>query len=351
MITVLIIDSDKTFCSRVVNVLKLAGYGVLNAYSGKEGVSIGLEHDPDIILCDNQLHDFDGYAILQLLKRNEKTRAIPFVFTSAKNGIVDLRRAMDLGADDYLIKPFSDSQLLKTLDTRLKKHQFYKDHFGNINNKQINHNHNGSVSATNGSIFDSLLEERKVRSFKKGHAIFFEGDPCTLIWILLSGTIKTTKMAEDGRELITGIFHQNDFLGINSLFADDSYFETAIAVTDCKLTNISRTHFEALIFQHTEIAKRTIGSLSVQIRQQEEQLMQIAYQSVRKRISEAILRLSKLQESAHIQITRIDLAALSGTAPETVSRILTDFKNEGLIEKNGNDLTILGINKLKRLKN
>ena len=346
MVKVLIIDPDRDFCSRVFEVLKLAGYGVLKSHTGKDGVAAGLEHSPDIILCDNHLEDLDGYGILQLLKSNEKTRAIPFVFTSIKAGIIDLRRAMDLGADDYLVKPFSDSQLLRTIDARLQKKQFYKDHFGHSEN---NNNHNGHAS--NGFEFGVFLEDRKVRTLKKGQSIFYEGDPCSVVWIILEGTVKTTKMAEDGRELITGIFHQDDFMGINSLFTNEGYCDTATAITDCKLITISRQHFEALIFQHPEVAQKTIRLLSAQLRQQEEQLMQIAYQSVRKRISEAILRLYKVQESAQIQITRVDLAALSATAPETVSRILTDFKNEGLIEKNGNELTILGVKKLERLKN
>jgi len=80
--------------------------------------------------------------------------------------------------------------------------------------------------------------------------------------------------------------------------------------------------------------------------------MQLAYQSVRKRIAESILRLQRREnDSPNISVSRIDLAALSGTAPETVSRTLSDFKDEGIIEKKGSAITILDLKKLERIKN
>lgn len=344
MTRVLIIDSDAVFRSGIGEVLTLAGYQVVEAGCGKQGAALGLRKNPDLILCDFQLTDFDGFGLLHLFNNNENTRAIPFIFTSFSRNVDDIRRAMDLGADDYLIKPLSDTEILSAIDARLRKKQFCKEQFVRMNDEQ-------NVHSGNTARFDSLLDERKTRTFRRGQTLFYEGDPCNVVWVLLQGTVKTVKIADDGRELITAMFHQDDLIGINGLFSEECYNESAIAVTDARLTNIPRSQFENYVFRYPDVAQKTILMLSRQVRQQEEQLMQIAYQSVRKRISEAILRLCRSNGGPNIHITRVDLAALSGTAPETVSRILSDFRSEGLIHRQGNELTVLGMKKLERVRN
>ena len=101
------------------------------------------------------------------------------------------------------------------------------------------------------------------------------------------------------------------------------------------------------------VAREFIKLLSNDIREKEEQLLQLAYHSVRKRMAEAMVRLARQQniENQTFKISREDLAAMAGMATETVSRTLSDFKDEGLLDKKGSAITILDINKLTKMKN
>jgi CRP-like cAMP-binding protein/CheY-like chemotaxis protein len=347
MTKILIIEDNDDIRENVVEILKLAGYQIFEANNGKTGAELAIKNLPDLILCDIMMGDLDGYGVLHLLNMHEQTKAIPFIFMTAKSERSDIRKGMDLGADDYLTKPFDDTELLNAIETRLKKKRVQQEFYS----KSVQ-NLTELVAAKDGlAELKAALEDRKVRSFKKNQTIYYEGDAANVIWVLLEGKVKTTKMAEDGRELMTGMFEADDFIGINVLFSNGLYSDTATAVTDCSLSSFPKAQFEAFISLYPDVAEKFIKILSNQIRQQEEQLMQLAYQSVRKRISEAILRLQRQNGSTDIGISRIDLAAMSGTAPETVSRTLSDFKDEGLIEKKGSAITILDLNKLERIKN
>lgn len=346
MTKILIIEDNLDIRENVTEILRLCGYEVFEADNGKTGTELAIRHVPDLILCDIMMDDLDGYGVLHLLSKHESTKTIPFIFMTAKSERADIRKGMELGADDYLTKPFDDTELLNAIEIRLKKKAIQQEYYS----KSIE-TLSGIVAAKDGlGELKQALEERKVRPFKKNHTIYYEGDRAGSVWVVLQGKVKTTKMTEDGRELMTGIFEPDDFIGINSLFSTDTYNETAIAAEDCQLSNFPKEQFEKFISLYPDVAEKFIGILSNQVRQQEEQLLQLAYQSVRKRIAEAILRIRQGDQDS-ISISRVDLAAMSGTAPETVSRTLSDFKDEGFIEKKGSHITLLQPQKLERLKN
>lgn len=347
MTKILIIEDNNDIRENVVEILTLAGYNVFEANNGKTGAELAIKTLPDLILCDIMMDDLDGYGVLHLLNKFAETKVIPFIFMTAKSERSDIRKGMELGADDYLTKPFDDTELLNAIETRLKKKQLQQEFYSKTIEKLSE-----IVSAKDG--FQQLklaLDEKKVRTFKKSQVIYYEGDRAGSIWVVLDGKVKTTKMAEDGRELITGMFETDSFIGINTLFSDSTYNETASASEDSHLCNLPKAQFEDFINSYPEIAEKFIAILSNQIRQQEEQLMQLAYQSVRKRISETIVRLCKQAGGNCINISRIDLAAMSGTALETVSRTIGDFKDEALIEKKGSVITVIDLKKLEKIKN
>jgi len=348
MTKILIIEDNDDIRENVIEILTLAGYKVFEANNGKTGTELAIKELPDLILCDIMMGDLDGYGVLHLLNKNADTRAIPFVFMTAKTERADIRKGMELGADDYLTKPFDDTELLNAIETRLKKKRIHEEFYS----KSIN-GLSEIVSQKEGlASLKAALEERKVRTFKKNQVIYYEGDRANGVWVVLDGKVKVTKMAEDGRELMTGMFVSDQFLAINTLFSNGLFIDTATAVEESHLILFPKEQFEDFINLYPDVAGKFIRILSSQIRSQEEQLMQLAYQSVRKRIAESILRLHRREnDSPSISVSRIDLAALSGTAPETVSRTLSDFKDEGIIEKKGSAITILDLKKLERIKN
>src|SRR5690606_37344723 len=85
------------------------------------GVELALAHLPDLIICDIMMPVMDGYGVLHILNNNPETSGIPFIFLTAKSEKTDFRRGMEMGADDYLTKPFDGIELLNAVQARLKK--------------------------------------------------------------------------------------------------------------------------------------------------------------------------------------------------------------------------------------
>ncbi|MCS6807940.1 MAG: response regulator, partial [Bacteroidota bacterium] len=121
--SVLIIDDNKHIRTQINLVLKLEGYKTFMASNGLEGIQIAQEARPDLIICDIMMPGIDGYAVLNALRSHPGTADIPFLFLSAKAEKHDIRQGMNLGADDYLWKPFSTEDLLKAIKARLERHE------------------------------------------------------------------------------------------------------------------------------------------------------------------------------------------------------------------------------------
>lgn len=346
---VLIIEDNNEIRENIVEILELAGYEVFAANNGKLGVDLAIKNLPDIILCDIMMPELDGYGVLYMLNKSPEAAAIPFIFLTAKAERVDLRKGMEMGADDYLTKPFDDMELLNAVESRLKKKEvqqaFYSKSLDNL----------GSLIAKNDGLAElkKIIQERKVRQFKKNQVIYYEGDKGNGLYLLINGSVKTIKLAEDGRELMTGMYGPDTYLGIHAMLANEDYTDTATALEDSLLCLIPKDQLEQLLNMYPVVAREFIKLLSNDIREKEEQLLQLAYHSVRKRMAEAMVRLSRqhLAEGEAFKMSREDLAAMAGMATETVSRTLSDFKDEGLIEKRGSAITILDINRLAKMKN
>jgi DNA-binding LytR/AlgR family response regulator len=123
MIKVLVIEDEESVRKTISDLLEVKGYDVFSTAGGKEGVKLAKELIPDLILCDIMMPDYDGYKVLTKLLAESKTALIPFIFLTAKAEMSDLRLGMELGADDYIVKPFKSKELYKAIETRLAKHK------------------------------------------------------------------------------------------------------------------------------------------------------------------------------------------------------------------------------------
>ncbi len=123
MIKVLVIEDEESVRKTISDLLEVKGYNVFSASGGKEGVKLAMELIPDLILCDIMMTDYDGYKVLKKLLAESKTALIPFIFLTAKAEMSDLRLGMELGADDYIVKPFKAKELYKAIEIRLAKHK------------------------------------------------------------------------------------------------------------------------------------------------------------------------------------------------------------------------------------
>ncbi|HWV75199.1 MAG TPA: response regulator [Pseudosphingobacterium sp.] len=346
MKTVLIIEDNDDIREGTTEILEMAGFKVFEAVDGKLGVDQALKHKPNIILCDIMMPNLDGYGVLFLLGKHPETANIPFIFLTAKAERADMRKAMEMGADDYLTKPFDDVELLNAIETRLKK----KDRHGETRTNQ-------HLSAEEQkALLDDLQLKGRSRSYKKKQTIYQEGDTPLYIYQVKKGKVRSYLFYHDGRELSTNIFTVGDYFGYEALLGHEKYSDNTQTIEDSELSLINKDVFFELLYQNPIIAQKFISLLSENIRSKEEQLLRLAYHSVRKRVADALVAVAEkfrtdLQvDVCTIRIARDDLAAMAGTANETISRTLADFKDENLLSKEGNAIKIHSIHKLSNIK-
>ncbi|MDO7743297.1 MAG: response regulator [Pedobacter sp.] len=348
--SILIIEDNEDIRESTAEILELANYEVFQADNGKTGVELANSHLPDLILCDIMMPELDGYGVLYLLNKNPQTAATPFIFLTAKAERMDMRKGMEMGADDYLVKPFDDVELLNAIESRLHKKE-KQELFYSKSIDKLTH----LVSGTQGvKELDKMMAERKVRTIKKKQIIYYEGDSVSGIYLVLSGKVKTVKLSEDGRELLTGMYGPDEYFGIPALLLNEPYNETAEALEDTTVCQLPKEMLEELLNRYPDVARQFIHILSNNLLEKEEQLLQLAYHSVRKRMADVLIRLCKQEKQEGqivLRISRDNLAAMAGMATETVSRILSDFKDEQIIERKGSQIVILDQMRLQQMKN
>lgn len=349
MKTILIIEDNSDIREGTAEILELSGFKVLKAENGKIGVDIALSQRPNLILCDIMMPELDGYGVLYLLGKNPETAAIPFIFLTAKAERLDLRKAMEMGADDYLTKPFDDLELLHAIECRLQKHEKLESYYSR---SLFSLERLASGELRGSAELRQMIAARRVRQVKKKQILYYEGDEPQGIYLVLEGVVKTVKLAEDGRELMTGLYKAEDYVGVNGLLAGETHAETAEALEDAAVCLLPKDIILNLLTRYPDISQQFLKILSNDIREKEEQLLQFAYHSVRKRMSQVLLRLCQQFTGAEeFKISRDELAAMAGMATETVSRTLSDFREEGLIERTGSQVRILDIPRLEKMKN
>jgi DNA-binding NarL/FixJ family response regulator len=119
--TILVIEDQPDMLANLVTILRMENYEVLTARTGREGVAVAAERSPDLVLCDVMMPEMDGHQVLEELRRHPPTAGTPFVFLTAKGEARDVRTGMNLGADDYLTKPVTATDLLAAVAARLRR--------------------------------------------------------------------------------------------------------------------------------------------------------------------------------------------------------------------------------------
>ncbi|MCR9249543.1 MAG: response regulator [bacterium] len=340
---VLVIEDNHEMRDNIVELLELSNYEVFNEPDGKAGVKTALNEIPDIIICDIMMPGMDGYEVLYLLSKNVETSGIPFIFLTAKAEKSDFRKGMSLGADDYLTKPFDEMDLLSAIEQRLKKHELLKE-----NSQQGLEPFLNQVS-TSYKNFEDLIKDRKTRSFDKKESIYKEGDFSHYLYYIKSGRVKLYKINSDGKEFIVDVLKEGDFFGQLALIQDINYTEFAEALETTEVLLVPRADFQELIFSSNEISSRFIKMISKDLADKEGELMRLAYNTVRKRTADALKKLID-EENKEFSISRDNLSSIVGTATESVIRVLSEFKKDGIIKIEGGKVTVLSYDKLSAIK-
>jgi CRP/FNR family cyclic AMP-dependent transcriptional regulator len=349
---ILLIEDNNEIRENTAEILELAGYTVASAENGRKGIELALAKKPDIIVCDVMMPLLDGYGVLHLVQKNKDLAGTPFIFLTAKAERGDFRRGMEMGADDYITKPFSDIELLNAVESRLQKIALIKKEYeaGAAGITQLLSEF-GGINA-----LEKLTKEGNINHYKKKHVVYTEGNNPVRLFYIEKGKVKTYKTNEDGKELTVGLFTEGDFLGYTALLEETVYKDTAEAIEDAEITVIPKEDFEKLMHFNADVQRKFIQLLAQNVSEKEDQLLAIAYNSLRKRVADALITLltkyKKENEAVFsIHISREDLANIAGTATESLIRTLSDFKSEKLVDIKGSNITILNEKKLASLLN
>lgn len=350
MNTLLIIDDHDDIRENIAEILSLAGYRTLTAPNGKKGVEVALQEKPDLIVCDIMMPELDGYGVLHLLRKNADTEHIPFIFLTAKTERSDFRKGMEMGADDYITKPFDDIELLNAIEIRLRKSAI-------LQRKYPSDEKGASAmisDLTSTGLLDMQLDSYETLDLAKKTTLYAEGKRPKYLYYLKGGKIKAVRQHEDGKEYITNLFAAGDFIGYLPLLENRSYDDTAEVLEEAEVAQIPKDEFVQAVYNDITIASRFIKLIAQNVQDKEERLLSLAYGSLRKRVAKALVDIhlkfnNENGGKAAINISREDIAHYVGTATESLIRTLSDFKSEKLIAIKDGKISIADIEKLKHL--
>jgi DNA-binding response OmpR family regulator len=347
---ILLIEDNEDIRNNTAEILELSNYEVIVAENGKVGVEKAIKHQPDLIICDIMMPVLDGYGVLHAIHKNAAIKNTPFIFLTAKTERSDFRRGMELGADDYITKPFSGTELLNAVDSRLNKIDLLRQQMapGLEGLQQL------LLTSTGNNTLQSITEDRNINKYKKKQTVYSEGNHPNRLYYILKGRVKTYKTNEDGKELVTELYSPGDFLGYVSLLEGSAYKDTAAAMEETELAIIPKEDFAELINTNNEVALQFIRLLAKNISDKEQQLVELAYNSLRKKVAKALVTLQlkypqKGKDNFSIDISRESLASIAGTATESLIRTLSDFRSEKLIDIQDGSIIIINQKKLEKL--
>tara|TARA_R110002050_G_scaffold300276_1_gene468440 strand:- start:8211 stop:9260 length:1050 start_codon:yes stop_codon:yes gene_type:complete len=345
---ILLIEDDVVLRENTAELLELSNYEVITAPNGKIGSETAIKYLPNIVICDIMMPELDGYGVLEALANNESTKHIPFIFLSAKTERRDVRKGMDLGADDYITKPFEEEELISAIESRLAKAAILKD----ISEEKEEIVSDEDDIRTLNDLKNFFDDNGKIVECTHGDVVYEEGQNSNYIYLISKGLVKSHKLDEQGKDLTTALYKEDDLFGYTSFTQNTVYQETTTAIKDTILIGISKNQLKEVLENNHKVTLELIQLLTDDLTDVKEHLLQMAYSSVKKRTANTILKFAaKLNRNPQdvIRISRNDLASVAGIATESLIRTLSSFKDSGIIEIEGRNIKILDLNKLQQV--
>lgn len=337
---ILVIEDNQDVRENLIELLSLSGFDVEGAENGKIGVKKALQLLPDLILCDIMMPELDGYGTLQILSKHPETLKIPFIFLSAKTERESIRKGMNLGADDYITKPFEESELITAIENRLKKHQAISS---------------GRLAKSNkdSDWFKRIFNTRSKRTTHPGEIIYCEGDSPTHVYYLSGGKVKLSKANNIGKESIVDLCTEGDFFGYWSVLQDCEQLETAEAMDVSEVWCVPKENFTELLKSDIQLNQEFLKILSKNLLIKENKIIELSYETVRKRVANALIAICDIygeNDYVKMKMPRDLIASMAGTSVETAIRMISEFKNDQMIAIKGSEIEILEYEKLKNAK-
>lgn len=345
---ILLIASEPSVRSCVSEILELADYNLLQANDGKTGVEVASAETPDVVITDLSLAGLDGYGVLHLLQAKPWFGNAVFIVLCAACDKNELRKAMELGADDVIIKPFEGTELLSSLETRIRK----KELGGQWRKKE---DMVALIAETEKEMQDYLIKDRNVDRYNKKQVIIKEGERPTKLYYMISGKARSFKTHPDGKDLVIELYGPGDYLGFVEIINGTNHEETVEAIDFTELALIPRHDFEELISKNGMASRKFMEKVARRAISMQNRLLWLAYHSLRQKVAAALLQLKSKYEqppngSFAINMNRAAFASIAGTAIESSIRTLSEFKAERLIEmEQDGTIRLLNEKKLQQL--
>lgn len=201
-----------------------------------------------------------------------------------------------------------------------------------------------------------ISEVKNLISHRRGQILFYEGTKPLGIFCVNAGVIKVYKTASNGKEQILYLAKQGDFLGYSALLGEENYTNSAMIIEDAKICFIPREAFLGSMMKNADFFKRITKQLSHELGVMEEKLTDASQKSIRERLAYLLLQLGNTYgvdgggyQRIDLLLTREELAGMVGTATESVIRLLSEFKKDGLIELDGKKILLKDKKGLARL--
>ena len=347
--TILVVDDNNDIRENTAEILELAGYKTYTAANGKLGVEAALKDKPSLIICDIMMPELDGYGVLHLLRKNPDTENIPFIFLTAKTERGDFRKGMEMGADDYITKPFDDIELLNAVEVRLRKAAILEQKYA-ATPQGLNQFLNDIKGA---GLVQKLADQYSTEGYEKKQMLYQEGRRPRFLYYLVKGKIKCFKVHEDGKEYITNLYNNGDFVGYTALIEDVNYDDSAAILEEAEIIQIPKDDFLQMVYSDINIAAKFIRIITQNVKEKEERLLSLAYSSLRKRVAKALVdivaKFNLKEQTTPIEISREEIAQYVGTATESLIRTMSDFKAEKHIDIRNGKIIVNNVEKLKNL--
>lgn len=344
MYKILLIVNDPEVRSSTFEILELACYQVMQALDGKSGVELALSEHPDIIISEIAMPGLDGFGVLHLLQSKPWFSKVLFILLCSVLDKKELRRAMEMGADDVIVKPFEGTELLSCIETRIRKLK------GRQQTQVSDHSNKLSLQSES-DLLAYLIQDRNIDRYNKKQLVVKEGERPTKVYYVVCGKARSFKTHPDGKDLVIDLYGPGDYIGLEDLLSGSNYSETVETLDYTELAIIPRKDFEEVIQSSTLASKKFIEKLIQRSARLQNRLLWLAYHSLRQKVAAAILQLKQKYNSApngtfEINLNRAAFASIAGTATESSIRTLGEFKSEQLIELEA-DGTIRLINEKK----
>ena len=232
--SILLIDDNEEIRENTKYLLELKGYKVITASDGKKGLEIAFLERPNLILCDIKMPSMNGYEVIKILKKNEETLTIPFIFISVRSELTDIRLGMQLGADDYIVKPFLAKDLIDSVRVRLDKYNAIKMNTPLINNLQNNnrlsYNKRIILKGNNTLLFSNVNEITHIIAENQYTKVFFKNSKNIVVY----KSLKEWESILPDNEFIR--IHRSYVININYVEKIEKYSKSAFSI---KLENIN----------------------------------------------------------------------------------------------------------------